>query len=120
MTPQTIQAKAMRVASATLKKMSSEKTELLAKTKEAEAKLASALKEAEARKLAMLSILDPEYIDAIEEKTAAFAKKDLNVVKEALTLQGSINSIGTKLSEVKIASSGNELLDYIQEVLSDN
>lgn len=115
--PKTVQAKAMRVASATIKKLSSERSELIANAKTAEEKLAEAQKIAEAKKLAMYSILDPEYITAIEEKTAEYAKKDLSVVKEALAMQGTnITNIGETLSNKKAASSGNELLDYIQEV----
>ena len=121
MIPNSVQAKAMRVASATIKKLSSETSELKANAKTAEEKLAAANKLAEARKLAMCSILDPEYITAIEEKTAQFAQKDLSVVKEALAMQGTnLTNIGETLSDAKIATTGNDLLDYIQEVFDNS
>jgi len=78
--------RAIKEASACIKKFEAESATLKEKVAKSTAEVAKLNKEAEALKIAMELTLDDQTLSEVMDKFASIKEKDLNVVKEAMDL----------------------------------
>jgi predicted ribosome quality control (RQC) complex YloA/Tae2 family protein len=102
-TKMALAGRAMKTASAQIRKFESESQILKSKIAQLEEKLKDTEKEAEARKLALDLLLDEDTARMVQDKTASLKGKNLTVVKEAIAM-----GFGEKMASIgEVASTSS-------------
>jgi len=107
--------KALKTASAQLRKFESEADILKAKIAELNERIASSEKEARAKKIALQLTLDEDVIKDINEKAASLKNEDLTVVEKAMELD--LTKKVASLGDLDDNEADKDPLKRIQDIL---